>query len=113
MPLPASYDAWRTSPPPERDLHPGPHENPCLIEAAELCIDAMGVYDGDGNLTAVRIDNRDIDPETVLAALRLLGLCHHDLWTLPLDAGKLAELSAEAFESVAEAEADYRERMDE
>jgi hypothetical protein len=110
MTLPASYDAWRLSAPEAPELHPGPHQHNLCIETAEVCIDAIGIYDGDGNLTAVMIEGKEIAPEKVQAALDLLGLDSYDNWSRPLDPDTLADLSAEAFDAEAEMQAYYRRR---
>ena len=107
MTLPASYDAWRLSPPEEPDFHPGPHRNPLTIEAADMTIDAWGWYDGDGALESVEIDGKHITPEAVQAALALLGQGDFTKWAEPLDADTLAELSNDAAEAEAEARADW------
>ena len=107
MTLPASYDAWRLSPPEEPDFHPGPHRDALTIEAGDITIDAWGWYDGDGVLESVEIDGQHIKPEAVQSALSLLGHGDHTTWSGPLDSDALAELSSDAFEADAEARADW------
>ena len=87
----------RDNPEEQDDLHPGPHEYPLVIESAELTIDAMGIYDGDGELIAVRIKEREFHPDKVGYALALLCLDYPG-WDAPLDPDTLAELSAAAFD---------------
>jgi len=91
------YDTWRTSPPEEPELHPGPHNVPLYIENAELSIDAMGVYDGDGKLDAVLIDGFEVPVADVKRALELLGVDYPG-WRDDLCDITLKQLSDEAFE---------------
>ncbi len=96
-PFPATYDVWRTSPPEEPEYHPGPHENPLCIENGDVVLDAIGVYDGEGELISVRINGADLPAHVVEAALKLLR-CDYPAWQDKLDPDRLLELSNEASE---------------
>jgi len=97
--LPPSYDAWRTTPPWDRDRPawtPDSVETPLLIEAGEIQIDATGTYDGDtGTLLSVRINRREIAVHQIAQAMQLLGEDRCP-WADDLDAHALAELCEQA-----------------
>jgi hypothetical protein len=104
--LPASYDSWRLSAPEGPSMHPGPHERPLCIDEPDFLLDATGYYDENGELTGVRIGQKDVAPEAVAQALALLGI-ETGKWDAALDACTLAEMSRDAFEADAEARAEF------
>lgn len=111
--LPASYDAWRTTPPDDaprkRRLYcPDDVSAPLLIEGREVQIDATGTYDAlTGALVSVQINGRHLPVHQVEAAMTIL--CPGDTgdWTADLSADRLNELCAEAARDVADDYGDW------
>jgi len=103
-----NYDAWRTSPPEEPELHPGPHAVGLAIESEGICIDALGHYDGEGILQSVQIGQAHFSPEIVQQALSLLGLRYYTNWSDNLDDATLRTLSDGAYAADADGYADWR-----
>lgn len=91
-----AYDAWRTTAPESPWFH-GELRHPLLIEAGDVSIDAIGVYDGNGDLLSVEINKRHVAPCVLRQALALLG-CDYPGWDGPLDRLILDDLIRDAIE---------------
>ena len=104
----ANYDDWRMTPPHDAGRRsraaPDTVSKYLQVEADDLFIDGIGVYDAEtGTLLAVEINKREIDVDQVRAALLILCPEGSGTWDRDLDGHDLADLVNEA---VADAEAD-------
>ncbi len=100
--LPASYDAWRTTPPDDfpRNLRGLPETimSALLIEAGDVQIDAEGIYSTEtGELVAVQINARQRSVAEIARALASLGVSDDagTKWDADLCPVKLGELIAD------------------